>query len=568
MERVDTLYSRCSRNAGVQDCLFLTLIVILSLIWYIRGLGFYLDDYAYLRSLFSAHDQSVLGLTRALYSGVPGTRFRPVEVFLMASQYWLFGAHPLPYHLLNSAVLLSSILLFYLVLREMGQPRLLTLTVPLVYALLPHYSTDRFWVVTSPHLWSITLYFLSLYADLRALRNRLAHIWRWKLLSMISLVGSGLAYEVALPLFILHPLIIWRHAQQLYGRVPGRNMVRQNAGVLLGSNLLLLGLVLAFKVVMTIHLGDQTGLRPGIRRGGGYLDYVVFLVTESIRVNLGTYGVGLPHVVWRAMHLLPDWTIIIVAGFFALIILAYLTYVARQSQLTQPSRATWRVCILTGLVVFGFGYAIFLSTDRIAFSSAGLDNRVAIAAAIGVAFLFVGGVGWLSSLFHSIYSAKRVFCILVSLLCACGFLVINTVAIFWTTAYRQQQVILADIRERIPALSPGSTLIVAGICPQIGPAAVFHAQDLAHALTLSYEQPVLRADVAYWSPRITEKGIAIRGGFYPYDEKLLLYNFTQKIIYPLPDAGSVRRYSQMLNSHHDCLPVNWGWRTETPSPRS
>src|SRR5262249_30202937 len=143
------------------------------------------------------------------------------------------------------------------------------------------------------------------------------------------------------------------------------------------------------------------------------------------------------------------------------------------------SRATWRVCILTGLVVFGLGYAIFLSTDRIAFSSAGLDNRVAIAAAIGVAFLFVGGVGWLSSLFHSVYSAKRVFCILVSLLCACGFLVINTVAIFWTTAYRQQQVILADIRERIPALSPGSTLIVAGICPEIGPAVVFRSQDLA-----------------------------------------------------------------------------------------
>src|SRR5262245_56429796 len=111
MSSVDKWYSSRSRKAGVQDCLFLSLIFVLSCILYIRGLGFYLDDYAFLVQFIGSNDQSALGLSQALYTGEVNTRMRPVGIFFMASQYRLFGPNPLGYHLVKAAVLLSSIVL-------------------------------------------------------------------------------------------------------------------------------------------------------------------------------------------------------------------------------------------------------------------------------------------------------------------------------------------------------------------------------------------------------------------------------------------------------------------------
>jgi hypothetical protein len=556
MKYSDALDSACSRKGAVQDCLFLTIILLLSFISYIKGLGFYLDDYTYLKRFFTSSDQSILGLSQALYYADANTRTRPLEIFFLASQYWLFGPSPLAYHIVNSTLLLSSTILFYLVLCELGRPRIMAVAVPLVYALLPHYSTDRFWVVTFPHSCSISLYFLSLYADLRALDNQMRYLRRWKFLSLVSLISSGLAYEVALPLFALNPLLVHCRAKQVYGPVAGRTMLRQNWGALLASNILALVLLLAFKVVTTISLGNQTGLQFGIK--GGYLDYLVFLVAEAIRVNYGTYGLGLPYVTWLALHLVPSWTPIIVAGLLGLIILGYLTYIAKQTD-SMPSKASWNTFIVAGLIVFGLGYTVFSSTDRIGFSSAGLDNRVAIAAAIGVALSFVGILGRFSALFDSILSRKRTFCFLVALLCTFGSIVINTVASFWMTAYRQQQSILADIRERIPTLA-GSTLILDGVCPEIGPAIVFKSHyDLAGALIMTYQDPALQADVVTPNLHIEENGISVRRRFYSYDRKLVLYNFARKTIHPLNDLEAARRYSQILSQDLGCLTSSWNW---------
>ena len=566
MKHSDGLNFPCSGKSVIQDCLFLSLIVLLSLILYIWGLGFYFDDYAFLKQFITSNNQSVLGLSQALYSGEVNTRMRPVGILFLAGQYWLFGPYPFAYHLVRAAVLLSSIVLSYLVLREMGQLRLVTLTVPLVYALLPHYSSDRFVFVNFPHAWSIALYFLSLYSDLRALRNRLAYLWRWKLLSSLSLLGSGLTYEVALPLFLLNPLLVWYQAQQLYGRVAGRQMVCRNGGLLLWSNFLLLGLVVAFKGLIMISLINQSSLMVGIRHKSSHLHHFVDLVIGAIGVNYVTYGLGLPYVVWRALHIFPDWTIIITSVLVGMIIFGYLSYVANQTEITMPSKANWRACIAVGLVVFGLGYAIFLTTDRIVFNSANIENRVAIAASMGVALSFVGALGWVSTMFSSNMFWKRAFCLLVTLLCMSGFLINNTVAAFWVSAYRQQQAILADIRGRIPTWPAGNTLILDGVCLEIGPAIVFKSHyDLAGALLIAYRDPTLRADHGLFadvvSPnlQIEEKGISVRGQLYHYSQKLLLYNFAQKTIYHLTDAETAHRYSQTINTDLVCPTGSWDW---------
>jgi hypothetical protein len=49
---------------------------------------------------------------------------------------------------------------------------------PLVYALLPNYSTDRFWFVTFNANLSLTLFCAALYAEIRAVRSQALHRWR------------------------------------------------------------------------------------------------------------------------------------------------------------------------------------------------------------------------------------------------------------------------------------------------------------------------------------------------------------------------------------------------------
>jgi hypothetical protein len=170
---------------------------------------------------------SLIELFSALYADE--IRQRPLQALHLAWIYRLFTTDPLGYHLVNSAVFVIAVLLFYLSLRELRLPRLVVLTVPLVYGLLPHYSTDRFWVAAFQANLSMALYFTSLHAALRALRTRHARRWTWKLLSLACLLGSTLAYEVALPLFLFSAAVIWLHARGLYIR--GLSDWREQASV-------------------------------------------------------------------------------------------------------------------------------------------------------------------------------------------------------------------------------------------------------------------------------------------------------------------------------------------------
>ena len=88
-------------------------------------------------------DQSLVGL----YDSVrPATGQRPLQALIFATLYRLFGLDPLGYHLVNAGMLVAIAVLLYLVMRELRLPRLLCVGIPLVYSILPHYATNRFWV--------------------------------------------------------------------------------------------------------------------------------------------------------------------------------------------------------------------------------------------------------------------------------------------------------------------------------------------------------------------------------------------------------------------------------------
>ena len=111
------------------------------------------------------------------------------------------------YHLTNLAVFLAGVLLLHLSLRALSVNRPLALALPVVYALLPNYSTDRFWFATFNANLSLTLFCAALYAEIRAVRSQVLH--RWRALSFAAFLVSSFTYEVFLCLFPLIPAFVW-----------------------------------------------------------------------------------------------------------------------------------------------------------------------------------------------------------------------------------------------------------------------------------------------------------------------------------------------------------------------
>lgn len=542
----------------------MSILVILPLLLYVRDLGFYGTDWHLVGCMSLSEDQSLSGLFQSITSD--RARMRPLQTLYTAGLYWLFGPHPLGYHLVNAVVLVSNAVLFYLVLRLMNRRRVLCLAAAAAYALLPHSSTTRFWLQAFAGNLSMTFYFLSFYSDLRALSVERKTLWGWKVLSLLGLVTSTMLYEVALPLFLLNPLFVWYRGRQIIerplgGRVPFQQLIRTNFKVLLGINLLALMPIIAFKLLTTIRIGELTDLPKNIgwiTKGAFAFDYgehdYSLSYIHALAVAYGDYGLRLPNVVWKIIRDYPDPAAFAMAGALALFIFFYLYFAARESTAGHPSPANMTKFIRWGLVVFGLGYAVFLTNYNVQFTNTGMANRTAIAAAVGVALTQIGALGWLSTLLRSERWRKRAFGVLVALLCTTGFLINNALASFWSAASRQQQEILADIRKQFPALPAGSTLILDGACPYIGPASVFESGwELVGALMMIYRDSALRAEIVTPNLKATPNGLVkSQGGkkyHYPY-ENLFVYHFVKKQGRQLTDAETAKQYFQASGANH------------------
>lgn len=536
-------------TVALRDCIFLSLVLILSLILYIRGLGFYSDDWAFLSILLHSGADSLSDLFRVMYNDqIVGQR--PLQAFQLAWMYWMFAADPLGYHLTNSAVFIVTVLLFYLTLRELRLPRLVVLTVPLVYGLLPHYSTDRFWVAAFQTNMSMALYFASLYADLRAVRTERLRRWSWKLLSLTCLLGSSLAYEVAIPLFLLNAAVVWLYAKGSHTSESSDWRERVSGAVLVGSNLVILLLAICYRAATTTRAG---GFKSD------YASHILYVIKQTVIVDYVSLGIALPYVTAKVFIYHTDPAMVILGAVLGAAVFAYLYRVAGQAENGIQELRVWLTVLVLSLVVHFLGYAIFFSTSNFMVHKTGIANRITIAAAVGVAMTFAGGAGLVSALMPSAWLRRIVFPSVITLLCLCGFLIINATANFWAAAYTEERLVLADIRANITTLPAGSTLILDGVCPYIGPGIVFESHwDLAGALQIIYNEPKLRADVVTPKMKVGEDRLttSMYGTTidYQYGNNLLLYDFRHKVVHKLVDAETTRRFfeSRKSDSNYDC----------------
>lgn len=525
---------------AIQDSLFLTLIVSISVFNYVGNLGFYLDDWDFLSRLNALQDHSLLGLVSSFYTSLSPMWPRPVQAGYLALLYWMFGLQPIGYHVVNSAVLISGVLLIYWVLRELGQNRWITLSIPLVYALLPHYSTDRFWYAAFQANLSMALYFSSLYCDLRILKAPSQHLWGWKLLGLCSLLGSSLAYEVFMPLLLLvNPLLTLYKKRQLNNSSQGLQLNQGKLLLLLATNLIALALVVIFKKTVSA-------------RASSFSLFGLWIIKQAVlaplALNFGEYGIKLPQVLWTIVFSYQSASIFILSGVVSIIIFIYFYRLSNHSKIELPEKGDLLKLASFGLVVSSLSYAYFNHFFKV---TAGLNNRVSIAAAVGVALTFVGGFGWVSNLLSSSYLRKRFFALMITLFCSSGFLINNINASFWTTAYQHQQDIIAALREQYPAMPVGSTVLLDGFCPYVGSGVVFETNwDVTGMLRLNFHNKDLTGDVVKPNLQIRNDGISLRSygmdSHYPY-KQLYVYNFDRKMMYQFKDADSARRYFMKFN---------------------
>ena len=549
---------RIAVASAALDCAFLAAVIGISTLPYVRGLGFYYDDYSVLAQLNAARDQSLLGLYHAVR---PLNGQRPLQSLTFAALDRLFGLNPLGYHIVNAFLLVAVAWLLYLVLRELRLPRLLCVALPLVYSTLPHYATNRFWLDAFQITLSGAFYLVSFYAGLRALRARPAALAGWLVLAVAAMAASLFAYEVVFPLFALEIGVLWWAARRSPRQVPFARRITIGG---LAAAIVVVGVVKATLVAEHGQNGYQVGFQDGLAH------HLAYLVSGSIKLNVGTYLLAVPYVVWWIVRHHLTAANAGAAGAAGLLALGYVWWIGRRDREALIGARPWRDCVGVGLIAFALGYAIFLTNRQILFRSAGIDNRVNAAAALGVAAILVGAIGWIAGRL----TASRgiaLFAASVGCIVATGVLIIATLGSFWTSAAKEQHAIVSTLQRTAPSLPLSSTVILDGVCPEIGPAVVFADQsDFRGALALAYHDPTLAADVATEGLRAGSRRLELEMTFlddrstrtYAYGPHLFIYDFPHRTLSVLRDRSDAARYISSERPSFQCAPQRsfaWGF---------
>jgi hypothetical protein len=541
-------------KAGTQllDCLFLAVIVAISVAPYVWRLGFYSDDWAFLGSLNSFGDFSNAGRSTVFdFQELIGQR--PTQAAYSWLLFRFFHLDPLGYHVTNTIVIAAMTALLYLTLRELRVARPIAFSIAAVYALLPNYSTDRFWFAAFGYPLSMTMYFLSLFANLRSLRSPTATRWAWKGVALTALIIGGLGYEVVVPLFVANILLLWYLARKpsFVGRttaVTGRRLV-----VFLAPDLAALSAVVAYKIAFAAQSGVPAN----------YPKYVLWLGAGALVTNLGSYGVALPKAVsWSLASI--AWPAIGTSIAIGVATFGFVLRIARRSNVSSVVLKGWAKLAVIGIATFFLGYSIFLESGRILFTSTGINNRVSIAGSLGFAILVVATFGFVArSLGRRPSWRPAILALLVGAFCFSASIVNIALADNWGQAWEEQRAILADIRDNLPPPEAGSAVILDGVCPYVGPAVVFESNwDLAGALEIEYADPTIRADVTSANLEVGASGLSTtlygdHVAHYPYGDSLILYDARTSRAWRLRDEQTARIH--LGESVNECPKGAAGW---------
>jgi hypothetical protein len=540
-----------TRAEIVGDCTLLGAVTLLPVVPFITRLGIYADDWGVLAFLRFHGDRTLVDYLRRFYS-LPITHMRPAQVLYEGVLYHQFGAKPFGYHAINAVVFLGSAWLLYLSLRLAVRQRFLALAIPLVFILLPNYSSARFVPFAFMVGLSMVFFFLNLYAMLKATEKTVLG-WGWTIVSVVALLISTLAYEVAIPLFALSFVMVW----YLERKKPVADRPWISSPVLLSVlNAMALLSVLAFKALTTTRYHGVT-TAPGVVLGA--LGAIPSVLHGAVHVHFHELGLRLPIIALEALLRYWNPMLFVLAVLLGAVVFWYLWRIQ-----LHPGTEGWGNQDALGLTALGFvvfvlGNAMFLvSAGEFSFTMTGVANRTAMAASLGVSMVFVAAAMWVSLLARR--QKELISSLLIALLCSGTFLATGTIGAFWAAAADQQRAILSSVQRDVHSLPPNTTLLIDGVCPYIGPGIVFEGPgDMGGALQLLFRDPTLQGDVVTQRMEIETEGIRTKLyyllRFYPYRPKLKVYNLRSKAVINIPDLTSAQEYFEGMGMAHTTCPV-------------
>ncbi|HEX7705168.1 MAG TPA: hypothetical protein VF701_01805 [Thermoanaerobaculia bacterium] len=509
--------------------ILLALVVLASTASYLTRLGFSSDDWSFL-ALMQETDGSIPDLIRTLLGTRAGADLRFVQVLVLALLHAAFGLAPLGYHLAIAGVLVLTALLVWILFEELTGSRAFALAVSLAFIFLPHYATVRFWMAAIQIPIAVALLLFALYAMLRILRSR-RKWWLWLTASAAAVIGSGFSYETPLPLSCLAPLFVWlavRHRRLSGERPPVRAAYAASVMlIVLAMGMLTLKSTIGDRISGSGSFASQAIENAGRALGTGQHPASHGLeLRRATTVAFGLYGVLLPESAidaWRAAR--PGTLLLGLVIVVAIAVAVCLLVPAARSRL--PDRVTLLFLMVTGVLIFLLGHAVFLFNRGVLHTPTGLGNRTAMAAALGVALFISAFIALLISMLPRPLH-RTVFAGASALVCAFGLATIVALAELWIDARHQAESVVERIAHAGLPLGDGTILIAGGFCPYVGPAVVFDAHwDIEGALRIRLGSPSLRADVVTSRMAVEEEGLVANVAYrrrYPYTEPLLFFD--------------------------------------------
>lgn len=528
------------RDGRARDAVILACIVVLSTVAYVGRLGFYSDDWGFLRSAHFAPAQTLGAVFAALYK--PDIQMRPGQVGFFALLYQFFGLHPLGYHIVILACATLAAVLLYFFLRALPLPRDVSFATAALYGLAPNYSADRIWIAS---VQATTSFVLALGAALCALaavdgdRHRRGFV-AFALAALVLEACSIVTYEVAMPLFLGFALLVWLRGR----RAPAA------AALAVGTILVLLAGA-GFKAALSARFIDNEYL-PNAPHPSRWvvllqnLNYTAHEIVHGLVVNAGYEGALLPYAAAKLAFLSHAWTAVILG-----ILAGVAVYVAlRRTGTRNPTLSDPLPLLELAAIAYVLGYAIFLTNTNVGFTPTGLDDRTGDVATVGVALAIVAIAWAIARRFPSL--DRRLAYALVAAYCACGAVASGAITSYWAAAAVQQAAVLHALRADVPVVPKGTTILLDGVCPYVGPGVVFEGDwDTTGALGILYNEPGLHGDVLTANSTVGASAIEkhIYGVTYRYawSPSLIVYDFAlRRRLHGMRDvaratAGNVRR---------------------------
>lgn len=504
--RAAALHDRALRRERIA----ITAAIVIPALFYLGGLGFYSDDWAFLHQIAQSADPSWSGLYGAL-AATANLAVRPPQILLYIAYHKAMPGSVIGPHLVNHAMLLATALILHDGLRRVPALRPLALMLVLAWIGLPLFTAQRMWFANHMSTLAMLMFALAvrLLAPVATGRAALGPA-RALAVALAALIGA-LSYILLAFTLVAMPLFLWT-VQGLAVRrmVPPRDP--QARACLAATALVLVPLVAT--CLFQLHVGGELLPSRGatgfaVRAAGIYVraaitnfgDLGVLLPVQAMRMELGPFGHG-PGLAAGTLT----------AGFAAWALCGRLPVPA--GDCPSPSTSP-RLLALAGLGAFALGLVGFLPVGTYENGPFGIGNRDNVAAALGVALVLVAAVQALAPRW------PRAALALFLLWIGSGALMIADSGRNWAAAAAEQDRLFARITAALPALPRDATVLVQGMCPYHGAVPTFNARwGLADRLALATGDDSLGADTVRPVTQVLPEGISIGtrafANTYPY----------------------------------------------------